>query len=185
VIIWYIFPVLVFCVKKNLATLVPNRQIIHLKTCLYIYICGLYFWSKHTHIMHIKSISHNSIDMFSLKTSYPDGIRTRVLMILWRVRCPLRHAAKASFKNLFCRKAIFFPAYTVFTAHWQNCKKYCLFYIVWKHVYCKYVGRFFFKFLLSLKYIGSYICTGTYVQVRTVLVRFLRFLQIVCMYLRA
>jgi hypothetical protein len=39
--------------------------------------------------MHIKSIVHNSIAMFYLKPSYPDGIRTRV-------HCPLRHAAGAS-----------------------------------------------------------------------------------------
>jgi hypothetical protein len=41
----------------------------------------------------------------SLKTLYPGGIRTRVFTFLRRMRCPLRHAARASY-NFFGQNGV-------------------------------------------------------------------------------
>jgi hypothetical protein len=51
----------------------------------------LFFFS--TQAMHIKTIMHYNIAMFSLKTIYLDGIRTRVLT------CPLRHAFRGQLNS--------------------------------------------------------------------------------------
>jgi hypothetical protein len=58
--------------------------------------CGpcLQFYSFKTQTMHLKSFyTHCYV---SLKHLFPGEIRTRVLISLRRMRCPLRHAASAS-----------------------------------------------------------------------------------------
>jgi hypothetical protein len=48
-----------------------------------------------TQTMQIKSFYTQQHCYVSLKTLYPGGIRTRVFLFLRRMRCPLRHAARA------------------------------------------------------------------------------------------
>jgi hypothetical protein len=45
--------------------------------------------------MHLKSFYTQQHCYVSLKTLYPGGIQTRVFSFLRRMRCPLRHAARA------------------------------------------------------------------------------------------
>jgi hypothetical protein len=54
-----------------------------------------------TQTMHIKSFYTQQHCYVSLKTLYPGGIRTRVFLFLRRMRCPLRHAARA-FRIISC-----------------------------------------------------------------------------------
>jgi hypothetical protein len=56
----------------------------------------MYFSSKHTQAMHIKPITHNNMAMFSLKPiPIPWRDPNPGPLFLRRVRCPLRHAARA------------------------------------------------------------------------------------------
>jgi hypothetical protein len=48
-----------------------------------------------TQTTHIKSFYTQQHGYVSLITLYPGGIRTRVFLFLRRMRCPLRHAARA------------------------------------------------------------------------------------------
>jgi hypothetical protein len=48
-----------------------------------------------TQTMHIKSFYTQQNCYVPLKTLYPGGIQTRVFLFLRRMRCPLRHSARA------------------------------------------------------------------------------------------
>jgi hypothetical protein len=54
-----------------------------------------------TQTMHIKLFYTQQHCYVSLKTLYPGGIRTRVFLFLRRMRCPLRHAARALYEILY------------------------------------------------------------------------------------
>jgi hypothetical protein len=93
--IWYIFPVLVPRTKKNLATLVvwrPSWDIDSDQYLLNIKKCGKRLLSQvNIQIMHIKSITHDIVAMFTSKSIYPGGIRTR--LFCWWGGCDV-HCAK-------------------------------------------------------------------------------------------
>jgi hypothetical protein len=78
---------------------------------IYIFLnCGQCLFSSffNTQTMHIKSFYSQQHCFVSLKTSYPEGIRTRVFLFQRRMRCPLRHAARAHGIILyFVRKKIY------------------------------------------------------------------------------
>jgi hypothetical protein len=76
-----------------------------------------------TQTLHIKSTTHHSIAVFP-KTFYPGGIRTRV-----RMRCPLRHAARAYYQGLLCWR--------------EQSTTLCMY--IWKYIcmYFKYVCTYF------------------------------------------
>jgi hypothetical protein len=66
-----------------------------------------------TQTMHIKSFYTQQHCYVSQKTLHPGGIRTRVFLFLSRMRCPLRHAARAEQKyfhisnivpRLYCKR---------------------------------------------------------------------------------
>jgi hypothetical protein len=79
------------------------------------------FLLSNTQTMHIKSFYAQQHCYVSLKTLYPGGIRTRVFLLLRRVRCPLRHAARATGTCLT-------PAELLSTKiPRQGCKKYAAF----------------------------------------------------------
>jgi hypothetical protein len=62
-------------------------------TFLKIFFKVIFYFNTQT--MHIQSFYTQQYCYVSLKTLYPGGIRARVFSFLRRIRCPLRHAARA------------------------------------------------------------------------------------------
>jgi hypothetical protein len=69
---------------------VGNVVVAHLKQNIFAFISPF-----NSQTMHIKSFYTQQHCYVSLKTFYPGGIRTQVFLFMRRMRCPLRHAARA------------------------------------------------------------------------------------------
>jgi hypothetical protein len=75
----------------------PKLLINQTDTCFLLLFLGPMplFLRFNTQTMHFKSLYTQQHCYVSLKTLYPGGIRSRVFLFLRRMRCPLRHAARA------------------------------------------------------------------------------------------
>jgi ethanolamine utilization cobalamin adenosyltransferase len=83
-------------VERETTTLAADGERI-LRFLKNIFVANGFISPFNAQTVHIKSVMyiHNSTAIFPSKTLYPCGIRTRVFLFLRRMRCPLRHAAKA------------------------------------------------------------------------------------------
>jgi hypothetical protein len=81
--------------STGISDTVPHRLLL-----FYIFVANAFISPFNTQTMQIKSFYTQQHCFFPLITLYLDGIRTRVFLFLKRMRCPLRHAARAPHRLL-------------------------------------------------------------------------------------